>query len=86
MSFWDDRGYAALSYRWGGDQEQKTTIQNTRQRYEDGIKLAELPTALRDAVTVTMQLGLSHLWIDSLCIVQDDENDKEAEGAKMADI
>ena len=82
----DDRRYAALSYCWGGDQEQKTTIQNVRHRYKDGIKLTELPKALRDAVNVTMQLGLLYLWIDSLCIVQDGEDDKKAEVAKMADI
>ena len=83
---WDDTRYAALSYCWGGDQEQKTTIQNLRQRHKEGIKLAELPKVLQDAVAVTTQLGLSYLWIDSLCIVQDDKLDKEAEVAKMADI
>ena len=83
---WDDMRYAALSYCWGGDQEQKTTTQNLQKREIDGVKLAELPKVLRDAVTVTMQLGLSYLWIDSLCIVQDDKLDKEAEVAKMADI
>jgi hypothetical protein len=37
-------------------------------------------------VKVTLRLGLRYLWIDSLCIVQDDEDDKLTEIRKMADI
>lgn len=82
----DDKRYIALSYCWGGEQEQKTTTKSLQQREQDGLKLAELPQSLQDAVTATKQLGLSYMWIDSLCIVQDDDTDKEKEVARMADI
>jgi hypothetical protein len=35
---------------------------------------------------VVSRLGLSYIWIDSLCIVQDVETDWQRESAKMADI
>jgi hypothetical protein len=38
---------------------------------------------LRDAVRLVDKLGLRYLWVDSLCIIQDDPNDKELEIAQM---
>ncbi|KAJ9137481.1 hypothetical protein NKR23_g9084 [Pleurostoma richardsiae] len=40
----------------------------------------------RDAVTLTRQLGIRWLWIDSMCIVQDDSEDWQRESGRMADI
>ncbi|PMD25596.1 HET-domain-containing protein, partial [Hyaloscypha hepaticicola] len=74
--------YAALSYVWGGDQPGKTTSQNVKAHFE-GIALSDLPTTLRDAVQVTREIGLRYLWIDSLCILQDDKQDQAVEIAKM---
>jgi hypothetical protein len=34
----------------------------------------------------TRRLGFRYLWIDSLCIIQDDENDWLSESAKMCDV
>lgn len=50
------------------------------------IPWAELPNTFQDAITVTRMLGLKYIWIDSLCIVQDDAQDWEREAAKMAII
>ncbi|KAL8961910.1 MAG: hypothetical protein Q9193_001605 [Seirophora villosa] len=40
----------------------------------------------RDAICITRELGERYLWIDSLCIVQDNEDDWKQEAAFMADI
>ncbi|KAK2762602.1 hypothetical protein FQN54_000775 [Arachnomyces sp. PD_36] len=40
----------------------------------------------RDAIIVTRSLGVKYLWIDSLCILQDSEDDWRREAAKMQDI
>jgi hypothetical protein len=48
--------------------------------------MAKLPKTFRDAVNVTRALGIQYIWIDSLCIVQDDMGDWEQEAAKMASI
>lgn len=50
------------------------------------IPIEVLPKTFRDAVTFTRELGIQYLWIDALCILQDDEDDWEKESSKMASI
>src|ERR1700749_4294709 len=40
----------------------------------------------QDAVTVSHGLGINYLWIDSLCIVQDDESEWAIESPRMRDV
>lgn len=47
------------------------------------LTLRSLPRNFQDAITVTRLLGIRYLWIDSLCIIQDDKTDWEKEGSKM---
>ncbi|KAF0320296.1 het domain-containing protein [Colletotrichum asianum] len=77
--------YVALSHCWGPEQlhPPETTWSNLRQRQEC-IDLTTLPSTFRDAVLVTRNLGVQYLWIDSLCIVQDDTADWQTESSKMA--
>ncbi|KAJ3455168.1 hypothetical protein MRS44_013768 [Fusarium solani] len=77
--------WAALTYCWGGPQKIKTTTQNVTARYS-GFLLSDLPLTIRDALSVCRRLAISHIWIDSLCIIQDDQNDKAPELAKMPEI
>lgn len=74
--------YVALSYCWGREQNVVTTTQSLR-RHLTIINIHELPPTLRDAVMIVDKLGLQYLWVDSLCIIQDDPNDKELEIAQM---
>lgn len=64
--------YAALSHCWGEEAPYTTTEATLGYRMK-GITQAELPVTFQNAITVTQALGLEYLWIDSLCIVQDDE-------------
>lgn len=48
--------------------------------------MSSLPPSFRDAVIVTRELGIRDLWIDSLCIVQDDLDDWRKESAEMGRI
>jgi hypothetical protein len=61
-----------------------TTAANFTQR-QDGILYEDLPAMFKDAVRVTRMLGLRYLWIDSLCIIQDQDSrhDWENESRKM---
>ncbi len=77
--------YVALSYVWGGDQVHKTTTSNLS-TYEQGIAASLLPATIRDAIYVTHTLCFRWLWIDSLCIVQDSEQDKRHEIGRMHHI
>ena len=50
------------------------------------IPIDDLPKTFRDAVRITRELGERFLWIDSLCIIQDYEEDWAREAAMMAEI
>ncbi|AEO66911.1 uncharacterized protein THITE_2128899 [Thermothielavioides terrestris NRRL 8126] len=77
--------YIALSHCWGSSQS-LTTTRSTIAARRAGVVLAALPKTYRDAVAITRALGVRYLWIDSLCIVQDDPADWEREAARMASV
>ncbi|GAB1314689.1 hypothetical protein MFIFM68171_04899 [Madurella fahalii] len=58
----------------------------TASLWQDGISIDSLPLTFRDAVVVTRALGIDHLWIDCLCILQDSRDDWASESGRMADI
>ena len=74
--------YAALSYCWGGSQS-VALVKSTLDTMKGGISTHNLPKTLCDAIEVTKKLGLSFLWVDALCILQDDTQDKMKEIQKM---
>lgn len=51
-----------------------------------GIRTSLLSQTFRDAIAIARELDIRYLWIDSLCIIQDDVTDWEAESAKMSSI
>ncbi|KAK4182959.1 heterokaryon incompatibility protein-domain-containing protein [Podospora australis] len=77
--------YIALSYCWGGPQGFATT-RSTLQELTTSIDMSRLSATVRDAVQVAIGVGVSYIWIDALCIVQDDPTDKAVEIARMGDI
>lgn len=74
--------YLALSYCWGGDQAHKTTKARIHSQ-EWNLDWTNLPATIQDAIVVTIRLGYRFLWVDSLCIVQDDEVEKAHQIALM---
>lgn len=82
----DQKGpYIALSHCWGGNIAMKTTRDNFRARQRD-IRVHDLPKSFQDAVAVTRAAGLRYLWIDALCILQNDKEDWETESGRMAAV
>ncbi|MBE3043964.1 HET domain-containing protein, partial [Candidatus Bathyarchaeota archaeon] len=77
--------YCALSYCWGNKGAFVTTRSNLSQNMS-GIPLGCLPAVMTDAISVARTLGYRYLWIDALCIVQDDEKDWATEAARMGAI
>jgi hypothetical protein len=90
LKLYDTKGvkkgvYIALSHRWGEDYEQyNTTTANFLARLED-IPFADLPPTFQHAVIATRRLSIQFLWIDSLCIIQDDDDDWARESKRMQD-
>lgn len=87
----DDCSYVALSYVWGATQSLETNTANLRSLQQVGslsVENTTVPIAktIRDALGVVKLLNERYLWVDSLCIVQDDEKTKHTEMSKMAAI
>ncbi|KAF2114136.1 heterokaryon incompatibility protein-domain-containing protein [Lophiotrema nucula] len=74
--------YFTLSHCWG-DVQPLTLTASSESELRSGIPVGKLPKSFRDAVEITQLLGVSYIWIDSLCIFQDDLDDWEAEAAAM---
>jgi hypothetical protein len=81
--------YLCLSHCWGTSYSPylplRTTI-STIQCWKRRIEWDQLPLTFQDAIHFTRRLGQRYLWIDSLCIIQDDRDDWDDQSVRMADI
>ncbi|KAK8011573.1 hypothetical protein PG990_010538 [Apiospora arundinis] len=77
--------YVALSYCWG-PREQTQTLRKNVATHLTNIPISTLSNTCKDAVSVAHLLGFKYLWIDALCIIQDDEDDKGLEISRMGHI
>jgi hypothetical protein len=79
-----DRTYACLSHRWDSSGRTIITEQATYEKHRSGLRFEDLDLAYQDTVHIMRQLAVRYLWIDSLCIIQDNIGDWEAESKTMA--
>lgn len=79
--------YTVLSHCWGGPHSIRltTTSINLKGRM-NSIPMSILPRTFADAVLLTRELGIKYIWIDSLCIIQNDAKDWQRESAHMAKV
>lgn len=77
--------YVTLSHCWGTKPILKLTTANY-QSFVNGLSFLSLSQTFRDTVQITMRLGFDLLWIDALCIIQDDAQDLQAEIPRMGTI
>lgn len=81
--------YLALSYCWGDSGDAGTQFKTENATIDGmmrGFLLEEVPKCIRDAVEVSRALGVQYLWVDALCILQDDKSDWEMQSSQMARI
>ena len=78
--------YIALSHCWGDSRPPCLTTLSTIKTNLCAIEWESIPDTFKHAIQITRKLGVRFLWIDSLCIVQDDNLDWEEESSKMASI
>ncbi|MCJ1382015.1 hypothetical protein MMC17_005127 [Xylographa soralifera] len=82
-----DRKYVVLSYVWGQAAMCLLTKSTVATYAQPGSLSRDLiPATIEDAMTVTSALGEQYLWVDSLCIEQDNEADKVIFIPQMATI
>jgi hypothetical protein len=81
--------YLALSYVWGNSVTFKTTSKNVdklRMKNSLGDIWNHLSPTIKDAIVFTHQLGERYVWIDSLCILQDNAQNAAANVEAMDSI
>lgn len=73
--------YIALSYRW-------SHIDEFEIKRDGPFTLEDLPKVLQDVVTLvkSLRVGVNHIWMDRLCINQDNQDQKIANINAMGDI
>lgn len=79
--------YIALSHCWG--EEHQPLLKTTREdidRFQIEMPVTEIPKTYMDTFFIASRLGIRYVWIDSLCIIQDDDKDWAQESAAMGDI
>jgi hypothetical protein len=68
--------YVTLSYVWGSSGYMfKRLLASSYEEFRRGMPAAQLERTFFDAVLVALKIGVSFLWVDSLCLVQDDQED-----------
>jgi hypothetical protein len=77
--------YVCLSHRWGNVTFIQTTKANLAE-FEQHIPWRNLTKTFQEAMIITYGLGLRYIWIDSLCVCQDDAADWAREGSNMDSI
>lgn len=77
--------YAALSYVWGGPQTFCLRTDNIMELQMPG-SLRNTPNTIRDVMTFASRLGLTYIYVDAFCLIQNDDDDKREQMAIMGKI
>ena len=77
--------YTTLSHCWGSTLTLKLTTA-TLNVFLQGISPSDIPKTYADAIEVSRVMKVDHIWIDSLCIIQDSETDWNRECGQMAEV
>lgn len=78
--------YVCLSHRWGNIIPACITTSTSIETNRYCIDWDAFPATFQDAIHFTRRLGLKYIWIDSVCIIQDDAQDWREQSALMANI
>ncbi|KAF1962230.1 HET-domain-containing protein, partial [Byssothecium circinans] len=83
----DDCMYAALSYVWGpatqvmNKKDVRTTLTSP-----GGMDHLPIPQTIRDSMEFCKAIGYTYLWVDALCIEQDEPGDLGSQIAAMDQV
>ncbi|KAH6892465.1 heterokaryon incompatibility protein-domain-containing protein [Thelonectria olida] len=78
--------YMTLSHRWGSSMYTKLTS-GTMEQFKNHIDIDDLPINFKETMHIALMAGVRYLWIDSLCIQQDeDKQDWKVEAQLMGKV
>ncbi|TGO24180.1 hypothetical protein BPAE_0109g00080 [Botrytis paeoniae] len=80
-----DSHYSTLSHCWGNSDILKLTISNL-ESFKASISLERLPKTFIEAISVAREFSIPYIWIDSLCTIQDSDDDWQTESVSMEDV
>jgi hypothetical protein len=78
--------YTTLSYCWGPNGPRFLTTNAVLAAQTGEIDLEHLPKVFQDAITLTRSLGVRYIWIDGVCIPQDDSQNWNRDSARMSAV
>ena len=79
--------FIALSYVWGHTQNLTLRTSKAMELAEAGALSADLlPRTIEDTIVLARALDIEWVWIDALCILQDDKGDKKVQIGNMSRI
>ncbi|KAG8159248.1 hypothetical protein KVR01_010909 [Diaporthe batatas] len=79
--------YIALSYVWGYVSQPTLTKAVLETWMSDGqLRNVNVPNTIRDAIHLVQNIGYRYIWVDALCIVQDDAASRHAQISRMHEI
>ncbi|KAF4973282.1 hypothetical protein FSARC_357 [Fusarium sarcochroum] len=81
----DQVEYLTLSHRWGGTNPLQLT-RDTLEPFKSSMSVDALSRTFVDACNTVRKLGHAYLWIDSLCIIQNDVEDWALEAGRMSSV
>jgi hypothetical protein len=79
----DKTDYFALNHCWGGAEDILALRRGNISELSNPIPVASLARTFQDAIKIVASLGGHYLWIDSLCIIQNCEDDWARESAAI---
>ena len=78
--------YLTFSHCWPSDGEIFKLTQQNLESLKRQIPLGKLTQTFRDAIAIENAAGFQYLWIDSLCIIQDSQQDWAIEANRMVHV
>lgn len=77
--------YITLSHRSRRNNMPKLTRSTLDDRRKE-LPVQDFPRVFKDAFTVCRKLDVRYIWIDALCIIQDDVSDWETESTSIRQV
>ncbi|KAF2849633.1 HET-domain-containing protein, partial [Plenodomus tracheiphilus IPT5] len=78
--------YIALSHIWGASPSSCSTRRENLGQFMTSIPEEMLPSQIKDAVRVARALGVRYLWVDIICIINDDHGDWASEMKRFDEV
>jgi hypothetical protein len=77
--------YASLSYCWGSTDQEKLTSTKV-EAFKNALPMPTISKTISDAIMICKILQIQYLWVDALCILQDDYEDWILESSQMRQV